>query len=144
MLPEEPACPYPLNRRGLRSRILALVHAALLITLHHIVTQPLFAQTTFGPQQVITTAAEHPNSVYAADLDSDGDIDVLSASAGDEKIAWYENTDGAGGSIFLEEPCRLYAGSFLSITLLTYGIPIMEQLLFSTYPIYRSARIRDH
>ena len=50
----------------------------------------------FGPQQVITTSANHPQSVYAADLDGDGDIDVLSASVGDDKIAWYENTDGLG------------------------------------------------
>jgi hypothetical protein len=35
-------------------------------------------------------------SVYAADIDGDGDMDVLSASANDDKIAWYENTDGAG------------------------------------------------
>jgi hypothetical protein len=33
--------------------------------------------------------------VYATDLDNDGDADVLSASAGDNKIAWYPN-DGAG------------------------------------------------
>ena len=30
-------------------------------------------------------------SVFATDLDGDGDADVLSASAGDDKIAWYEN-----------------------------------------------------
>ena len=51
----------------------------------------------FGPQQVITTAADEAQSVYAADLDGDGDFDVLSASYRDDKIAWYENTDGAGG-----------------------------------------------
>jgi len=32
-----------------------------------------------------------PNSVYAIDMDSDGDIDVLSASVRDHKVAWYEN-----------------------------------------------------
>jgi len=33
-------------------------------------------------------------SVYAADLDGDGNPDVLSASGGDDKIAWYENLGG--------------------------------------------------
>ena len=30
-------------------------------------------------------------SVYAADMDNDGDMDVLSAAAVDDKVAWYEN-----------------------------------------------------
>lgn len=51
---------------------------------------------TFGSEQVITTNADVAESVYAADIDGDGDLDVLSASGGDEKIAWYENTDGLG------------------------------------------------
>jgi FG-GAP-like repeat len=51
---------------------------------------------TFGAKQIISTAADQPTSVYAADMDSDGDIDVLSASYNDDEIAWYENTDGAG------------------------------------------------
>jgi len=45
----------------------------------------------FGPQQVITTEADYAQSVYAGDLDGDGDLDVLSASWLDDKIAWYEN-----------------------------------------------------
>lgn len=44
----------------------------------------------------ISLDAEFPVSVVAADLDQDGDLDVLSASAGDDTIAWYENTDGQG------------------------------------------------
>ncbi|MBN2129792.1 MAG: hypothetical protein JW741_09860 [Sedimentisphaerales bacterium] len=32
-----------------------------------------------------------PRCVHAADLDGDGDLDVLSASSRDGKIAWYEN-----------------------------------------------------
>jgi hypothetical protein len=39
----------------------------------------------------ITTAADGAESVYAADVDGDGDMDVLSASSNDDKIAWYEN-----------------------------------------------------
>lgn len=50
----------------------------------------------FGPQQIITTSADRATSVFAVDLDSDGDNDVLSASRGDDKIAWYENVDGLG------------------------------------------------
>ena len=46
---------------------------------------------TFGTQQVITTEADGARSVYAADVDGDGDVDVLSASRFDDKIAWYEN-----------------------------------------------------
>ena len=50
----------------------------------------------FGPLQVISSTAERAHTVFAADLDGDGDPDVLSASELDDKIAWYENTDGAG------------------------------------------------
>ena len=62
----------------------------------------LFLSTTlaaqqFGAEEVITTAANGAFSVYAADLDGDGDADVLSASRTDDKIAWYENL---GGGVF--------------------------------------------
>ncbi|MCG8331351.1 MAG: T9SS type A sorting domain-containing protein, partial [Chitinophagales bacterium] len=50
----------------------------------------------FGDQIIISTLAEDAQSVYAADLDGDGDMDVLSASEDDSKIAWYENEDGIG------------------------------------------------
>ncbi len=45
---------------------------------------------------MITRAASGAVSVYAGDVDGDGDLDVLSASIVDKKIAWYENTDGKG------------------------------------------------
>ena len=51
---------------------------------------------TFGSQQIISTDADSATSVFAVDIDSDGDMDVLSASSGDDKIAWYKNTDGQG------------------------------------------------
>ena len=35
--------------------------------------------------------ANGATSVYAADVDGDGDVDVLSASSLDDNIAWYEN-----------------------------------------------------
>lgn len=47
----------------------------------------------FRPEQrvIIQSETNGPTSVYAADLDGDGNLDVLSASSRDDKIAWYEN-----------------------------------------------------
>lgn len=45
----------------------------------------------FSAQRVIATDAGSARSVHAADLDGDGDTDVLSASWYDGKIAWHEN-----------------------------------------------------
>ena len=65
----------------------------------------------------ISTEAEGAQSVYAADVDGDGDVDVLAASYRDDEIAWYENTMG-DGSVFSEHivsnavngPLSVYAG----------------------------------
>ncbi|MEX2205694.1 MAG: FG-GAP-like repeat-containing protein [Myxococcota bacterium] len=43
------------------------------------------------PEHVISTAADGARAVFAADVDGDGDTDVLSASSLDDKLAWYEN-----------------------------------------------------
>jgi hypothetical protein len=42
----------------------------------------------------IATSADEARDVYVADMDGDGDLDIVSASAKDDTIAWYEN-DGA-------------------------------------------------
>ena len=42
----------------------------------------------------IATSADGATSVFAADMDNDGDMDIVSASENDDTIAWYEN-DGA-------------------------------------------------
>ncbi|MFC1604818.1 FG-GAP-like repeat-containing protein [Planctomycetota bacterium] len=50
----------------------------------------------FWPDRVVFQPETYqPGWVHAADLDGDGDLDVLSASYWDDKIVWYEN-DGAG------------------------------------------------
>jgi hypothetical protein len=45
----------------------------------------------FGPQQVITTSAYDARGVFAADLDGDGDPDVVSHSIFDDRVVWFEN-----------------------------------------------------
>jgi hypothetical protein len=42
----------------------------------------------------INTSADGARDVFVADLDNDGDLDIVSASANDDTIAWYENTNG--------------------------------------------------
>ena len=42
----------------------------------------------------IDTNADGAKSVYVADMDGDGDLDIVSASSADDTIAWYE-TEGA-------------------------------------------------
>jgi hypothetical protein len=56
------------------------------------------AQIDFEPHITVddTGGTNNPRSVYAADLDGDGDLDMLSVSNSDNKIAWYKNSDGLG------------------------------------------------
>ncbi|MCP4979365.1 MAG: hypothetical protein GY935_02595, partial [Gammaproteobacteria bacterium] len=55
---------------------------------------PDFFGTASFTADTITTAADSIFSVTTADVDGDGDLDVLSASYSDSEITWYEN-DGS-------------------------------------------------
>ena len=65
------------------------VYPVLLIIVFSLTTNG-FSQVEFTPH-TITTTTDNPMCVYAIDVDGDEDIDVLSASFLDNKIAWYEN-----------------------------------------------------
>lgn len=58
--------------------------------------QPSQAQITPKAINQPCTACE-VTSIHAADLEGDGDPDVVSISPFDDKVAWYENTGGAYG-----------------------------------------------
>ena len=51
---------------------------------------------TFGIRHSINEIGSYSNVIFAADADGDGDMDVFSASPGDNEVAWYENLDGLG------------------------------------------------
>ena len=46
-------------------------------------------------KNVIATSADGAFFVFAEDMDGDGDMDIISASALDNTIAWYENNGAA-------------------------------------------------
>ena len=50
----------------------------------------------FGSQRIITDSTLIPTSVFPADIDGDGDTDIVTASAGDDTVAWYSNLNGRG------------------------------------------------
>ena len=45
-------------------------------------------------KSAIDTSADGARNLHVGDMDGDGDLDIVAASAGDDTIAWYEN-DGA-------------------------------------------------
>ncbi len=65
-------------------------------------------------ERVISTTADNPHSVFATDLDGDGDIDVLSASFNDDKIVWYES-DGGSPPTFTERVISTSADGAVSV-----------------------------
>ena len=60
-------------------------------------TDPAKSGALFSGQLIFTTDANSAYSLVAADINGDGYVDLVSASSGDNKIAWYQNLgDGKG------------------------------------------------
>lgn len=51
-------------------------------------------EVPFDPQLIISQNAVSARTAIAADVDGDGVMDVVTASLGDDKIAWHRNTGG--------------------------------------------------
>jgi len=63
---------------------------------------------TIWTKHLVVTGFFGADAVRAADVDSDGDIDILGAASSVSDITWWENTDGTG-TIWIQ---RLVDGSF--------------------------------
>ena len=50
----------------------------------------------FEDPQLITNTLEYTRYVAAADIDNDGDMDVIATSGSNDIVVWYENEDGLG------------------------------------------------
>ena len=81
----------PTNPR--RNTCLATIVAGLALCL------PVLGQSEgpvpFGPLNVIDNTANNPRTIWAADIDGDGRIDVITASLADNRVAWYRNEGGS-------------------------------------------------
>lgn len=86
--------------------------AYLLLAVVFLRTSPTQAQM---PQRVITACSTcSPEDVHAADLDGDGDTDILSPSAGNRRIIWHEN-DGSADPSFTERVLAREVGDVSSV-----------------------------
>lgn len=80
-------------------------------------------------------------SVYYADLDSDGDNDILSASRQDAEITWYENltidNSSTNSYVVRENQCELfnYPNPFSSNTTVNFKLSISSNVKIDIYDI---------
>lgn len=51
---------------------------------------------SFGSQQIIASGLVSVKDLLESDIDNDGDLDLVSASSGDNKVCWFENLNGLG------------------------------------------------
>ncbi|PHR10346.1 MAG: hypothetical protein COA40_14620 [Aequorivita sp.] len=59
----------------------------------------LDGQGNFSSPRMVAENLSYVQSVYAADLDGDGDMDILSSSNDDDKATWFKNIDGQGNFV---------------------------------------------
>jgi hypothetical protein len=84
-------------------------------------------------KRVITSDAIDAHSVFAIDVDGDGDVDVLSASRENDTIAWYESRAAYD---FVVPPFDTFVGNLQATDadgdIITYGISTSaDQALFN-------------
>eukprot|EP00052_Salpingoeca_macrocollata_P029301 m.294550 g.294550 ORF g.294550 m.294550 type:complete len:151 (+) comp22965_c4_seq3:174-626(+) len=70
---------------------------------------------TFTAMPAITTSADGAFSVFAIDLNGDGQPDVLSASSDDDTVSWYNNSGGSIPTFTAMSPISTSVGRAWSV-----------------------------
>ena len=73
--------------------------AALFVSDEIVWYENLDGDGNFGPAQPLATGAGGADSVFAIDLDGDGDVDALSSAITAGEVAWYENEGDVLGDV---------------------------------------------
>ena len=77
-------------------------------------TSNLFIANPTWTASTVDTGVQNAETTYVADVDGDGDLDIVSASSGDDTIAWYEN-DGAANPTWTASDISTSADGALSV-----------------------------
>ncbi|MEZ4795514.1 MAG: T9SS type A sorting domain-containing protein [Flavobacteriaceae bacterium] len=85
---------------------------------------------TFEIERDITTEIDFLMNLDVADFNGDGYLDIVSASLGDNKIAWYENTGELGIEGFHKNTLTLVPNPTFGITTLISEVPYTSLELF--------------
>lgn len=101
---------------------------------HEIIWIENIGSGNFGSSQLISTNIFNPESIFTIDLDIDGDVDVLSASANDNKISWFENSP----TTLSIEDTAIEKATFIypNPTVNQIKVKADESLLGSSYSLY--------
>ena len=89
-------------------------------------------ETLFSTQRIITSSAFGASSVFAADLNGDGAVDVVSASTNDNKIAWYRNL-GNGSFSELQQIITASAMQATSVVVVDLNCDGKLDVVFASY-----------
>ncbi len=92
--------------------------------------------------KVISNTADAARSVFAADMDGDGDNDVLLASELDNTIAWYQNTDGKG--TFSTEKIITTTLQPTSVYAVDLDNDMDNDIVFASYGDKQNCLVRKH
>lgn len=60
--------------------------------------QSIHRNTTYAVEHEMTQGFDYAASVYAADIDGDGHMDIIAAARDDNDITWWQNENGDGSS----------------------------------------------